>query len=193
MLDAIDPSHKVSAGELERIFDQTHEGISYEKYRFHRLNTLLRERNVPYLFAVRNYASLDDLYPRLNQERNGVSIPLAVVFHMRIINIIHEQFRIKYEFNWGDIFQTGNKHILLFAGYDNDKEELYFLDPSYQLPFIDQSDKDLTPHYIKVNKRDFYKNVEGIRAMICAEYSKRLAKKYSKDEKNTQQKLKSNK
>ena len=189
MLDAIDPNHKITVDELKQIFDQTHEGISYEKNRFHRLNTLLRERGIPYLFAVRNYASLDDLYARLDRDQNGVQIPLPVLFNMRILWIIKEQFKIKWEINWGDVFQATNEHILLLTGYDDEKEELYFIDPSYQLPFIDQSDKDLTLHYIKVNKKDFYKNVEGLNAAICGEYQKRLAKKYSKDKKNTQQRL----
>jgi len=95
---------------------------------------LLREKNVPYLFRVQNYSSLDDLYPLLTGNQNGIQLPVPVIFQMRILKIIQSQFKSEYTLDLGDVFQSGNKHILLFVGYDDEKEELYFIDPSYQLP-----------------------------------------------------------
>lgn len=189
LLDIIGFKDKVAIESLKKNFDYNSEGISYERNCFHKLNMLLREKNVPYLFRVQNYSSLDDLYPLLTGNQNGIQLPVPVIFQMRILKIIQSQFKSEYTLDLGDVFQSGNKHILLFVGYDDEKEELYFIDPSYQLPFIEENEKDLSSYYVKLSKEDFYKNIKGIKTIIYAYYSKSYAKKYKKSEDKTQIKL----
>ena len=80
----------------------------------------------------------------------------------------------------GDIFQSDNKHVLILVGYENKGEHIFFIDPSYQMPWVSQSDTDLSEHYFEVDAKDFYECIRHLKTFIEVKYLKTEAKRYSK-------------
>ena len=167
---------KISVDEIKNIFDYDHEGISSEKHRFYKLNTYLNNCKVPYRFYIRKYGSLQELYKYLN-----IQGPVPVFFWMNVLQFTKDKYKnMEYQLNFGDVFQTDNKHVLLFVGYDKAGEKIFFIDPSYQLPWIGQKE-DLQKYYFELSIKDFYECTKRLKILLEVKYSKVYEKKYKRE------------
>ena len=166
---------KINIEHIKEIFDYDEDGIRDERYRFNKLNKYLNDKQVPYRFYPSKYESLSDLYKHLNN-----NLPVPVFFWLKILNFTHKHYKTEYQMNLGDIFQSDNKHVLILVGYENKGEKIFFIDPSYQMPWVPQSDTDLSKHYFAVDAKDFYECTRYLKTFIEVKYLKTEAKRYSK-------------
>ena len=179
-------ANKISIEEIKKIFDYDAEGIHDERYKFNKLNKYLNDHQVPYRFYVTKYESLSDLYKHLNG-----NMPVPVFFWLKVLHFTKKHYENEYQLDLGDIFQSDNKHVLILTGYENKGEKIYFIDPSYQLPWIPQSDVDLSKHYFTLDAKDFYECTKHLKVFIEVKYLKGEAKRYirAKPQKEKQEKL----
>jgi len=181
----VSPDHKITIDELKKIFDYDADGISSERYKFNRFNTLLSEHNIPYKAFMKDFASKEDLLKYL-------SIPVPVYFEMRVIKQIRDKFKYsQVNLNFGDendLFNNMNLHLLLLVGYEEQGETLYFIDPVYQLPYY--TDKDLSDKdkLCALSSKQFYEYTKRIKLFIELRQNAKLAKQYKQKTKNEAQK-----
>ncbi|MFH1638155.1 MAG: hypothetical protein ABIB71_07040 [Candidatus Woesearchaeota archaeon] len=165
---------QVTAEEIKEIFEYSSEGINLESHRFNKLNCLLKQKKIPYGFYIKKYTALQDLYPLLDKQG-----PVPVFFLMKVLQFSQRYYvNLEYEPHFGDVFQSYNLHVLLFVGFNQSKDEILFIDPSYQMPFIRPTEKDLTKHYFKLDKKQFYGTTRGVKTAILVKYSLSDHKRY---------------
>ncbi len=179
--------NKVDINDLKVIFDYDHEGIRDERYIFNKFNTYLKQKEVPYSFSVRKFESIQDIHKNLSN-----NIPIPVFFWLKVLDFTRKHYKNEYQLDFGDIHRSDVKHVLLFVGYKSKGDEILFIDPSYQMPWISKNEKDLLNHYFKLDKKDFYECIKQIKAFIEVKYLKTEAKKYNnkRKEQEKQEKLK---
>lgn len=173
------PKSTITVEELKTIFDYDDEGIRRENYRFNKLNQRLSKDQCPFKIYESSFSSIQDLFEQLH---SGTGVP--VFMNMEVI----ERFKSKFDypgrkFNWGnpgDLFRTDNVHMLILVGYEEKGEKLYFLDPSYQLPYLSEKDLNTKGKMLSLDAKDFYHYVRTHNLFIEVKLSKRLAKKFKK-------------
>jgi len=179
--------NKLDVNEIKNIFNYNEDGISLERYRFNKLNTYLNKMGVPYRFYISKFESLSDLYKMLNDNQ-----PIPIFFWIKVLNFTKKHYKnLEYQMDFGDIEQSDTKHMLILVGYANKGEKLIFIDPSYQIPWISQSTKELSKYYFLMDTKDFYECSKHIHTYICIKFLKSEVKRYDKtiSAKETQQKL----
>lgn len=166
----------ITIEDLKKIFDYTEEGIALEQYRFRKLNALLDAKKIPYKFRISKYRSLQELFKQLDIS------PIPVFFWMKVLEFTPKTYKdVEFQFQFGDVHQDKNQHILLMIGYDQEKEEVYFLDPSYQLPWLKSSVSSLQGHEFALKKKAFYECVSQLKTYMEVVYSPAVAKSYKKE------------
>lgn len=164
----------ISIEELNDIFDYS-EGIWLEQHRFRKLNKLLDAKKIPYRLQISKYNQLQDLFKQLKHSL------VPVFFWMKVLNFTPKSYKdVATQIHFGDIHQDENLHILLMTGYDQNKDVVYFLDPSYQLPWIKSSTTDLQNHEFTLKKIEFYECVTNLKTFIEVKYLPTMAKSYKK-------------
>ncbi|MFW6450508.1 MAG: hypothetical protein ACOCZ6_05630, partial [Nanoarchaeota archaeon] len=151
----------VNIEEIKRIFKYDDEGIHNMRYVYRKFNTYLAQQQVPLKFNIRKFSSLQDIYKALHMQ--GV---VPVFFKMKILHFTKKLYRnLDYQLSFGDVFQDDNKHILIFTGYDRKGEKIYFIDPSYQLPWINSKASPRT-HYFELPQKVFYECIKNIKVFM---------------------------
>ncbi|HIH24727.1 TPA: hypothetical protein HA251_06865 [Candidatus Woesearchaeota archaeon] len=163
----------ITTDELKKIFEYDQEGISDEHHRFNKLNALLNDRKVPYRFHVRKYTSHNELFSYLRDH-----CPVPVFFWMKILAYTKKHYcTLEYQTDFGSVFESGNKHLLLLVGWDD--QDMIFIDPSYQAPFVGAT--PLKNHYFKLPTLEFYQSVTRLKSFIEVRYSLADEKRYKKE------------
>lgn len=175
VLQSLGHGNSVTVEELVEIFDYDSDGITLQQYRFQKLNELLDKREIPYRFHIRKFTSLQELLGRLSIS----SVP--VVFWMKVLRFTPRTHRdCEYQVRLGEVHESDNHHILLMTGLDNESEHVYFLDPSYQIPFLNPSIKSLEKHSFPISKNEFYESASGLKTYLEVSHSTTSAKRYKK-------------
>jgi len=173
------PQSTITVDELKTIFDYDDEGIRRENYRFNKLNQRLSKDRCPFKIYESSFSSIQDLFEQLH---SGTAVP--VFMNMEIIERFKSRFNYpNRRFNWGnpdDLFRTDNVHLLILVGYEEKGEKLYFLDPSYQLPYLSEKDLNTKNNMLNMNAKDFYHYVRTHNLFIELKLSAKLAKKFKK-------------
>jgi hypothetical protein len=160
--------------EIKSIFSYNEDGISNEKYRYNKLNSFLSTKRIPLKFYIKRYDSIQDLQKQLN-----IGYPVPIFFWMSVLNFTKKHYKnLEYQIDFGDVFQSDVKHVLMLVGYKEKGDKILFIDPSYQLPWIPLSEKDIRKHYFSLNKKDFYESTKHIKTFIEVKYLKGEAKGY---------------
>ena len=162
-LDTVSPGHKIAIEALKKLFDYNEDGISTQKHKFNKFNVLLKENKIPYKIYRRPFAGHQELFKYM-------ALPVPVIFDIRVIKFIKDCLKNSGRtFNFGDendLFNSRNRHILLFVGFSDFGRVLYFVDPVYQLPYYNQKDLSNRNKLCELNTRDFYECTKNIKEFI---------------------------
>lgn len=126
-------SEKITLEEIKEKFHYSHEGIRNEKFLFRRFNTqILRKKGCPCHLSLQVFHNKKDLISQLEKYH----LPIPVYFDIDILDKVNPLLRqhTGYEFNTKDAHLNYNSHIMLFIGYGNAGNDLYFVDPNFLLP-----------------------------------------------------------
>jgi len=189
LIKGLFPKSTITVEELKEIFDFDDEGIRRENYRFNKLNQRLSQDNCPFKIRESKFSSVKELFQQLS-----INVPVPIIMGMEIIEQFKEKFDYPHrKFNWGnpgDLFRTYDPHIMVLVGYEESGEKLYFIDPSYQLPYLTEQDLNRKTNLLELNARDFYQYVRSHYLFMEVKYSKRLKMKVRrKANKETQKTL----
>ena len=190
LIKSLFPKTTVTIEELKKILDFDDEGISIESYLFNKLNQRLSKEKCTFKLYKSKFSAVEDLIYQLS-----LRVPVPVYMKMEVI----ERFKSKFDhpnkkFNWGntaDLFKTSNIHVLLFVGYEENGEKLYFIDPCYQLPYLSGQSLNTKKVMLSLNQREFYQYAKFLNIFIEVRYLKRLEKRLlAENKKDKQEKLK---
>ena len=184
LLEHIEPGHKISVDDCKKIFDFDKEGISEQRHRFNRFNNLLKDHKIPYKVYRSTYNSHQEVLKFLNS-------PVPIYFAMKVINFIKDKFKYsQVNINFGDenaLFENPNHHLLLLVGYEKAGNNLYFVDPVYQLPYYSNKDLSTKEKLCVLDTKQFYECVKHIKSFMELRFMPKLQKGY-KNEKNKTEK-----
>lgn len=185
ILDTAGYMPKVDIDEIKDIFDYNEDGVHNMKYIYRKFNSYLADKKVPLRFNIRSYSSLQDVYKALHNQ--GI---VPIFFWMKILHFTQKLYtNLDYQVSFGDVFQDDNRHALIFTGYDKKGDKIYFIDPSYQLPWLN-SNSPPKDNYFELPIKDFYECTKNLKIMMEVKISKADMKKYKKEEAKNKEQVK---